>query len=471
MKPRRYALAFLVSGLLAGLSGCTSSDDPDNNPDSEQATRTEAEPDAALELSPCRGDDLPDGFGCGELTVPVDHADPDGRTLALAVIVQDGAADDPVLLNLTGGPGQPGVSFAGAIAEGMAPVLEGRRLVMFDQRGTGGTAIDCPGLQAEMGWNDLTRASEAAVGECSDLLGADRAFYGSQDTVDDIEVLRQALGVDTMTLDGTSYGTYVAERYAVTYPDRVDHLILDSVVPHTWTDDGSLQLANIHGVRRVLALVCRDARCDTDPLADLATLIDNGDDGPELMNLMAVITVASGTDMGFVPGMLHDAVEGDRGDLDGWLGGVAEDPPVDEYSAGLHAATVCLDQHLPWGDSATPLDEREDALARTAAALSERETYPYDPQTVIDQGLVGECVDWGQTPPDEESDARELPDVPTLFLIGDHDLSTSWEWARQEVRVAPDPTVMVVKGAGHGVQRSAGEFPEVLTRIESFLAS
>ena len=142
---------------------------------------------------------------------------------------------------------------------------------------------------------------------------------------------------------------------------------------------------------------------------------------------------------------------------------------MDEYSAGLHAATVCLDQHLPWGDSATPLDEREDALARTAAALTEQETYPFDPQTVVDQGLVGECVDWGLTPPDEESDARELPDVPTLFLIGDHDLSTSWEWARQEVRVAPDPTVMVVKGAGHGVQRSAGEFPEVLTRIQSFL--
>ena len=84
---------------------------------------------------------------------------------------------------------------------------------------------------------------------------------------------------------------------------------------------------------------------------------------------------------------------------------------------------------------------------------------------------MGECVDWGLTPPDEESDARELPDVPTLFLIGDHDLSTSWEWARQEVRVAPDPTVMVVKGAGHGVQGAADEFPEVLTRIQSFLSS
>ena len=161
MKRHPFAVALLLSGVLAGLSGCTSSDEPDSQPGQRPADRDDGGRTRALELSPCDGDDLPDGFGCGELTVPLDHADPGGRTLALPVIVQDGAADAPVLLNLTGGPGQPGVPFAGAFAEGMGPVLEGRRLVMFDQRGTGGTAIDCPGLQAEMGWNDLTRASEA----------------------------------------------------------------------------------------------------------------------------------------------------------------------------------------------------------------------------------------------------------------------------------------------------------------------
>jgi pimeloyl-ACP methyl ester carboxylesterase len=454
-----------VATLALLVAGCSA---PVAHPEHDQPAAIAASEAGSLELAPCTGD-LPSGFRCGKLTVPLDHATPEGRMLELPVTVQDGPDDAPILLVLTGGPGQPGVSFAGKIADRMAPALSGWRMVMFDQRGTGGTAIDCPGLQTEMGWNDLTTASAAATGQCSDFLGTDRAFYGTQDTVDDIDLLRTALGVETVAVDGTSYGSYVAERYALSYPDHVDHLVLDSIVPHNWTSSGSLQLANIRGVRRVLRMVCRETNCRTDPVADLATLVRRDHDGPELMNLMAVISVAQGTDMGFIPTMLHQAVNGDRGWLDGWLDGVAEDPPVQEYSAGLHAATLCLDQYLPWGDSATPFAERKAALARTSAQLTAAQTYPFDPRSVVDQGLVSECLNWGSTPSDKLSRTRELPDVPTLFLIGDHDLSTSWEWARQEVRVTPHPTVMIVKGTGHAVQAHVAEFPKVLRRIQSFL--
>jgi len=460
---RAQLVVVAVAALLAGCSA------PTSQPSPAAPTATVAADSGSLGLKACTGD-LPAGFRCGRLTVPLDHTEPGGASLRLPVIVQDGPPDAPIFLDLTGGPGQPGVSFAADFADRMAPVLEGRRLVMFDQRGTGGTAIDCPGLQTEMGWNDLTTPSEAAVGQCSDHLGDDRAFYGTQDTVDDIELLRIALGVETMTVDGTSYGSYVAARYAVTHPDHVDHLVLDSVVPHTWTDAGTLGLANIRAVRRVLRMICDETRCAGDPLADIATLIERGQDGPELFNLLAVISVAQGTDMTFLPIMLQQAVHGDRQWLDGWLDGVAEDPPVDEYSAGLHAATLCLDQRLPWGDSDTPVAERKATLRRIEATLTPAQTYPFDAATVVDQGLLSECATWGRTPPDEVVRARSLPDVPTLFLMGDHDLSTSMEWARQEVRVAPDKSVLVVEGAGHSVQSHAAEFPQVLRRMERFLA-
>jgi len=209
-----------VRGLLVGfaslllLAGCTdgspSADpsDPTTDP-APESTMTGSRTTPDLALGPCTGD-LRSGFHCGTLAVPLDHAKPDGETLELPVIVQDGPADAPYFLNLTGGPGQPGVSFAGRIAARLKPALAGRRLVMFDQRGTGGTAIECPRLQTEMGWNDLLTPSKAATDQCSDLLGVDRAFYATQDTVDDIDLLRQALGADTLTVDGTSYGTYVA---------------------------------------------------------------------------------------------------------------------------------------------------------------------------------------------------------------------------------------------------------------------
>ncbi len=48
---------------------------------------------------------------------------------------------------LTGGPGQPGVPFVSRLAGRLGPALRGYRLVMFDQRGTGAGALNCPALQ------------------------------------------------------------------------------------------------------------------------------------------------------------------------------------------------------------------------------------------------------------------------------------------------------------------------------------
>lgn len=407
------------------------------------------------------------GFDCGRLTVPLDHARPRGVKLHLPVAVQGG--DAPVLLVLTGGPGQGGVAFVPRVAQRLAPLLHDRRLVMLDQRGTGGTALDCPGLQQQMGETDLVAPTRQAVQQCSARLGPARAFYGTQDTVADLDVLRRALGAQTWAVDGTSYGSYVAERYALAHPRNVDHLVLDSVVPHTWTVAGSLQLASFTAVRRVLTLVCHEQGCTTDPVADLATLVRRGEDGPALLNLLAVISVVRG-DMAFVPGMLHDAVEGDRGLLDGWLNGIVRPVPDGVFSQGLHAATLCADQHEPWGGPDTPVAGRGPALARTESRLTRQQTWPFDPQTAVDNGLVQVCRWWAPMPRDAEVHSRDLPPVPTLFLMGDHDLSTPLEWARQEVPLAPRRQVLVVHGAGHSVHSQVDAHPEVLRALERFLS-
>ena len=59
--------------------------------------------------------------------------------------------------------------------------------------------------------------SADAVRECAATIGPDRRFYSTSDTVADIDMLRAALGVRTMVVDGVSYGTYVAERYALAH--------------------------------------------------------------------------------------------------------------------------------------------------------------------------------------------------------------------------------------------------------------
>src|SRR5438874_2622024 len=81
-----------------------------------------------------------------------------------------------------------------------------------------------------------------------------------------LEALRVALGADKLTLDGVSYGTFVAERYAIAHPDRVAKLVLDSVVPAAGLD--GLEVDGLHETARVLRAVCRAQHCPGDPAAD-----------------------------------------------------------------------------------------------------------------------------------------------------------------------------------------------------------
>jgi abhydrolase domain-containing protein 4/abhydrolase domain-containing protein 5 len=58
--------------------------------------------------------------------------------------------------------------------------------------------------------------------------------------VDALEQWREAVGLERFTLFGHSLGGFVATSYALTYPDRIDHLILSDVAgvtpPVIWKD-------------------------------------------------------------------------------------------------------------------------------------------------------------------------------------------------------------------------------------------
>src|SRR4051794_22868640 len=98
----------------------------------------------ALASAPARADgDFRPGagtprYGCAKPGVPLDPAAPATGSLALEVSQLNETRDGRgVLVALAGGPGQ-GASdliddFAGALAE----ALDDRRLIVFDQRGTG----------------------------------------------------------------------------------------------------------------------------------------------------------------------------------------------------------------------------------------------------------------------------------------------------------------------------------------------
>src|SRR5437764_2553085 len=163
---------------------------------------------------PCAG---VTGYTCATLDVPLDRAHPASGTVHLQVGMGDNTyAPRGVLLVLSGGPGEPGRPILERyVARALSAERSQYRIVVFDQRGTGAGALDCKALQRQMGSSDLTPPSVSAVRSCARKIGGRRQFFGTDDTVADMEDLRQALGAKKWSVDGISYGTYVGERYGL----------------------------------------------------------------------------------------------------------------------------------------------------------------------------------------------------------------------------------------------------------------
>jgi pimeloyl-ACP methyl ester carboxylesterase len=444
-----------VVALCVLVAGCGGHDAPRATPTPSPKPRTEVGTDPLLvPAGKCR---LAPGFNCFTLTVPLDHS---GRTtgeLRLPVAVQP-VQDAPrgVFVGLSGGPGQPGVPFAASFKRRLGKALDGYQIVTIDQRGTGGTVLRCPELQRSVGSSDITTPAPGTVEACARTLGDKRRFYTTADTVADLDLLRDALGADRITLDGVSYGTYVAERYALAHPDRVERLVLDSVLPHT--DIDPLSLVPIRATARVLRDACKELRCPSDPADDLSAVIAQQHNGVALLDTLTALSIVSPA-FRRIPDALHEARAGRTEKLDAIVAGVrrGQRTPAGFLSQGLHASTLCGDLKGPWGGPSSPLDGRRSALARAVAKLDPADVYPYDRATAQNNGIAQTCVRWPpeKVPPLPPAGAR-LPAVPVLLLAGTHDLSTPMEWARAEAKLAPKGELVTVPGAGHGTQSRGG---------------
>jgi pimeloyl-ACP methyl ester carboxylesterase len=430
--PFRFARALAVSAVVAACSSAVSSGEVAGLHDS----------------APCQG--FP-GYTCSTLTVPLDRSGRSPGVLSLAVAAADNAdAPDGVLLLILGGPGQPGVPALARIPVILGAELQAYRVVVYDQRGTGAGALDCEALQQAMGTSDLYPPPATAVQACARKLGAGRKYFGTDDVVADMESLRQALGVERWTLDGISYGTYVGERYALAHPGRVKKLVLDSVVPHAGETD--LGVDEFRATGRVLRSVC-GTRC----VADLAAVVRTLHVGPELLDALTLLSVIDPTFSTIVDvaSVLADARTGDTVPLDRLLAFArqAGSAPASVLDQGLHASALCADWRYPWGSSSAPLRGRTQALRRAAARLSSHDLYPFDRRTATGNGFIRQCLPWSPTPATPLAAGKVR--VPTLLVNGDHDLSTPLEWAREELKLVPQGTLVVVPGAGHSTQSRA----------------
>ncbi|MGH3679235.1 MAG: alpha/beta hydrolase [Natronosporangium sp.] len=453
---KRWA-GMLVAGALVATAGAASP-----TPASAAAEPRLTDP------QPCFTD-----FTCAYLTVPLDRSGRVHGTLRLRVAMGNNVtAPRGTLLFLSGGPGQPGAGLVPRISERVAYLLDDYRLVMIDQRGTGEGAIDCPRLQGEVGGSDVTPPSAEAVRECAGQLGRTRNFYPTADTVADLEDLRRALDIPRWTIDGISYGAFVGAHYGLTYPRRVSRLVLDSVVPQDNVD--SLYVASLHRTGFVLRQACREQSCGFDPATELAAVVRRygNDVGVGVFDLMVVASVVDPklTGEGFFPmlQLLHQAAQGDPGPLNEAIEELRSSgiqAPPEQFSSGLHVATLCADlTDAPWGDSTAPLAGRDEAVARALRKLHPSETWPFPSETAIGQGFIQGCRHWPPSRPNPRPKFHRLT-MPVLLINGDRDLSTPLEWAKEQAAQTPRGTLVVIPGMGHSVQGRNAEGDAAVSRF------
>ena len=195
---------------------------------------------AAAPLKPCRIDGIPNELQCGSLQRPLDPARPDGAKIDVHYLVVPAMArnkqPDAVLM-LAGGPGQSAIQLAARMQPRLSRLGNRRDIVFIDQRGTGRTApLQCPDdsklpLTEQLDTAAQIKRLDACRAALEKLPYGDLRFFTTTIAMQDMDAVREALGVPQWNLIGGSYGTRAALDYLRQFPSKVRRTVIDGVAP------------------------------------------------------------------------------------------------------------------------------------------------------------------------------------------------------------------------------------------------
>ncbi|QJF51623.1 alpha/beta hydrolase [Roseobacter ponti] len=214
---------------------------------------------------------------CGFVTVPVDHAVPDGPTLRLAFAFfkahSTAPARDPVI-HLHGGPGGGIVERVAKLSTYFDKLRRSRDIIVFDQRGvdaSGETTRCVTTLADNIGDILLSRTGEgpatldadltrACIAELTDR-GLELEQINSEQNALDVEAVAAAFGAESYNLYGVSYGTKLSLEVMRNDPPGLRAVVLDSVAPSHIALFDNLFVPNYEAVQSIGTLCEADAKC------------------------------------------------------------------------------------------------------------------------------------------------------------------------------------------------------------------
>ncbi len=411
---------------------------------------------------------------CASFEVPENRSQPNGRKIKLNIawLAPTGGGEklpDPVFF-LAGGPGQSAVDTYPGLDPVFKEVRKQRNVILIDQRGTGhSNLLSCALDDDDAAAADSTpAAAQAQASKCAAALAnrADLRFYTTTDAVADLDAVRAALGVAQVNLVGISYGTRVAQQYAMRHPAQTRSIVLDSVVPNT------LGLGNIFARNLDDALTLQFALCSKDPVCKdklgdpraqldqlLATLrtapvtvnyrdatsgepkqgVLSADAVAGLVRMYAYMPLASG----LLPKLIFEA---NAGHFEGLMAltKLMSGQMKDAMAMGMQMSVTCSE------DADSMVARADDAGTVLGNAMPE--------------SMAAMCRVWpkGSVPADFHHALSTR--VPALLMEGEFDPVTPPRYGEAVVKSLPNGRLFVLKGQGHNVI-AAGCMPKLFAQF------
>jgi len=413
---------------------------------------------------------------CVPFEVPENRADPHSRRIKLKLAVVRSDAQVPakdMLALLAGGPGQAATESWPAVAPALDPLLAHRDVLLLDQRGTGGSnPLDCKQAQklekpaASAGFDPDRLRAQAAQCLQEVQAKADPRYYTTTVAVQDLDDARRALGVPSLDLVGISYGTRVAQQYAMRHPDAVRSVLLDGVVPNSLvlTEDFARNLED--------ALKAQFARCTAEP----ACKAHFGNPYQTLYQLRDALR-ANPHKVSFRDPQSYQSVE--RTLSDESLASVVRLFAYSPITAALLPLSIDAAAHgdvgpllgqakLITGDLADSMNSGMQFSVFCSEDADLLKAQPQDANTIMGTRMVDTlqaiCSVWphGARPADFHQPLKTS--IPTLLLSGQYDPVTPPRYGEEVLKGLSDARHLVLKGQGHNVI-GAGCAPTLVKRF------
>lgn len=198
---------------------------------------------------------------CGEVQVPEDHFNPAGKKIILPYQLVKGNVSEgverPVVMTLDGGPGMTNMAFSPS-----KEILYVSDVLLVGFRGIDGSVdLSCPEIdvafvkESRLFAPQSQKNIQTAFDQCLKRLheqGIDTSLYNPQQSIEDMEAVRSVLEIDKVSLLSGSYGTRLAQYYAMQHPQALDRIVMVATNPpgrFVWVPELVDDIMNAYGIK------------------------------------------------------------------------------------------------------------------------------------------------------------------------------------------------------------------------------